>query len=566
MNLSFVKSTKTLLALVGVFLVAGIALRLFAFGQIPIGTYWDETAMILDAKSIAQSGEDIHGNNWLQAIYPSYGDYKLPVYIWVSSFFARIVYDGATLVRLPSLLTGLLTIVVAAMIAWEVSSAWKKSDRRLFALAAATTISISYWSIFFSRVGFEAHLGQLFIALAVWSFLRTRKSPRNWLLASAFGVLALFTYYSTRFIWFPLLLLFVVRFAYSTLCCKQQRSLKTFFPTITALLIAVTLYGFAMLSMSTSSYYSASQEFRLSSTSIIDQTDFVARANTLRSVFSDVPLNRLLFHRWIYQGQEFVKQFATHLSPEYIFLTGDSNLRHGTGKHGVFPFIFAPLLGLVLLRADQKLRFFYVLCLTWWFLGLLPASVPTEVPHTLRSLNGLLPLSLLIGLGVFHLLKLSKRYLLLQYGFFSILFVEVFAFSHYLFVIYPSVSASYWQAGYHELAREVQENASRVAYYWVNIGDGRFFLWSLVHSDKEITSFQDLDWQSFQLSKIENISFSEFSYTRQAIPNSTFAIAGRRSDLEPKLQEANLFPDEIRPILDSFGQEQFIAAYFNSSD
>ncbi len=70
--------TKTWLILVAV-LVFGISLRIFNFNLNPPSLYWDEVAIGLDAKAIANTGYDQHGNSFLAPLLSSYGDYTAPV-------------------------------------------------------------------------------------------------------------------------------------------------------------------------------------------------------------------------------------------------------------------------------------------------------------------------------------------------------------------------------------------------------------------------------------------------------------------------------------------------------
>ncbi|MCD8527481.1 hypothetical protein LRY65_04750 [Candidatus Woesebacteria bacterium] len=79
-----------------------VLLRSIGFGQVPVSLYWDEMAIWNDARSIATTGLDLHGRSWFQPLFISYGDYKLPVYIWFVSFVSRFVDSAALAVRLPS--------------------------------------------------------------------------------------------------------------------------------------------------------------------------------------------------------------------------------------------------------------------------------------------------------------------------------------------------------------------------------------------------------------------------------------------------------------------------------
>src|SRR5258708_18635134 len=91
------------LTFIGIAVVA-LFIRLFRLGQVPVSLYWDEIAMYVDIKSVLQSGQDMFGRPWFQVIYPSYGDFKLPAYIWSAILSAKIFGLSEWSFRLPSVL------------------------------------------------------------------------------------------------------------------------------------------------------------------------------------------------------------------------------------------------------------------------------------------------------------------------------------------------------------------------------------------------------------------------------------------------------------------------------
>ena len=91
-------------------LSVAVFLRLYQLGQIPVSLYWDEVAMLVDAQSVAATLMDMHSRAWFQLIYPSYGDYKLPVYIYATVFSEAVFGLNSFAVRLPSILAGIATI------------------------------------------------------------------------------------------------------------------------------------------------------------------------------------------------------------------------------------------------------------------------------------------------------------------------------------------------------------------------------------------------------------------------------------------------------------------------
>ena len=174
------KNTRTIWLLLLLVLIGfALAVRFYLLGEIPVGTYWDETAMLADARFVANLGRDINNNHWFQAIFFSYGDYKLPIYIWLASVSVRFFGNNPWALRLPSALTGLMTLGVVVLIAKQLFSKHvHESSRQKWLFCWLLPIAVSPWAIMFARTGFEGHLGQLFLAVSVWLVLKAAASRR----------------------------------------------------------------------------------------------------------------------------------------------------------------------------------------------------------------------------------------------------------------------------------------------------------------------------------------------------------------------------------------------------
>jgi 4-amino-4-deoxy-L-arabinose transferase-like glycosyltransferase len=190
---------KQVLLALAVFVFVGLILRTWRLADNPVSTYWDETAMGYDAYSVAQTGKDMHGNPWYQTIFPSYGDYKLPLYIWFTSITTKLLGPTVTAIRLPSALAGTLLILVIYLLTYEITRSTKAG------LIGATLLSILPWSVHFSRVGFEANLSTLMVAMCLWCLVYGLRKPWMLLLSGIFGALGVYGYFSVRFVVPPLM-------------------------------------------------------------------------------------------------------------------------------------------------------------------------------------------------------------------------------------------------------------------------------------------------------------------------------------------------------------------------
>jgi len=544
-------------------LVLGLFLRFYKLGEIPIGTYWDETAMLVDARSLAETGRDIHGNSWFQAIFPSYGDYKLPVYIWFASLATKFFGSTALAVRLPSALAGAVTIVLAGLIAKELIKEEKPAKKRQLQLATMLVVALSFWDIMFSRAGFEGHLGQLFLGFSF--YLALKASQKFWFLplSGLLAVLALFTYYSTRFVW-PAV--FICLLVFNLASFKKIRPNKRFFGRfIINSLLAAIIFLLGIGVMNVSPYYSASQQFRLSASSILDQTPVVLEANEYQQLAGNTFLDKLTFHRHWLSLKKLLVNYSQNLSFEFLFLNGDQNLRHGTGQHGLFALSFLPIFLLGLHAMAQKNRSALFVLVVWWLAALLPASVPLDVPHALRSLNALLPIAIIISFGLVFIWQTQFRFKkVIIFGWEAWTVLAVGNFYYHLMTIYPVESATSWQSGYQELADAVVSELDKNDRIWVNIDDGRFYLWLLNNpkfSPQEIQTWPKDN--NFQLRKVGNITLENFVYTNFNQRSTKLILAGKREVILTEVEKNHIVYRQIQPIFDQRGVERFILIYLN---
>jgi hypothetical protein len=92
--------------------------------------------------------------------------------------------------------------------------------------------------------------------------------------------------------------------------------------------------------------------------------------------------------------RELLQNYADHFNLEFLVVSGDPNLRHGTGQIVIFWWPLPALWAVIGGQPKTSLFFGHGF---WWLAVLLPATVPETTPHALRSLNALLPISILIG-------------------------------------------------------------------------------------------------------------------------------------------------------------------------
>ncbi len=505
-------------------LIIAVVFRFFLLGKIPYSLYWDEMAMVVDIKSVLETGKDMFGRPWFQIVYPSYGDFKLPVYIWLATLSSKIFGLSEFAFRLPSALAGIGTVVIAGLIARDlgVTSSEKPkgakklifSQTQLFQLATMFVVTVSPWAILFSRTGFEGHVGQFLVALSLWlSITAFQSKEKKWLLllAAVIGGAATYAYFSVRFVWPVVFIALQVLLHGPRIWTKFSRKNLIQFGVF-QLIVPLLIFGVVLLPMFRSPLYKDTNRFRLSTISVLNMSDYATTSNVYREMAGNSTIDRLLFNQKVLMVRELLKNYSDHLSLNFMFISGDPNLRHGTGMHGLFLLPFLPLFIIGGVFFFQRHKRVLALLVIWWLAALLPASVPENTPHALRSLNALVPLSLLIGYGLFQVLRFihmqQRRLVSLIFGVvlaIALLF-SIAEFAYTYFVIYPKHSADDWQNGYKQLAQQIYEERKDNDEVWVVPFDDRFYLWLMAYGPYEAKEFQTWKSTDYKYDQFDNIS------------------------------------------------------------
>ena len=121
-----------------------------------------------------------------------------------------------------------------------------------------------------------------------------------------------------------------------------------------------------------------------------------------------------------------------------------------------------PLLvvGLLVLIKQRKSEWARVL-VAWLLIGPLPATIGRDSPHTVRALNMLPALIIVLSLGLIEFMALAGRKirnkLTLYLLPFTIYFVFLALYFYSYHFKYPAYAAKDWQYGYQQMARYVQK-------------------------------------------------------------------------------------------------------------
>src|SRR3989344_7537642 len=163
-------------------IILAAGLRLFWLDRVTPALNWDEAAIGWNAKTIWKLRVDEFGNR-LPVSFRSFGDYKAPLYIYLTAPVVGIFGNTEIGVRLVSVIAGVTSVVLMYFIGGP---------------AAAGLLAISPWHILLSRPALEANLALMWILGGVWLFLKAVKKP-IWLVPTAISfILSLYSYQSPK--------------------------------------------------------------------------------------------------------------------------------------------------------------------------------------------------------------------------------------------------------------------------------------------------------------------------------------------------------------------------------
>jgi 4-amino-4-deoxy-L-arabinose transferase-like glycosyltransferase len=508
-----------------IILLAAILLRFCNLADLPPSLYWEEAALGYDAYSILKTGKDHHGNPWPIAAFTSFGDYKPSGYFYATVPFIALFGLNEWAVRLPSAIAGVFTVVGIGILTRFLSQRlWPdktKERHQVTQLAAMTAATFSPWLIQFSRGGWEVNLASCFLLWGVLLyFIGLEKKQRKlaWFIGGALlFVLATFTYHATRVI-APLMLVGIG----GILLIDWQKRFSRLIPFV--------MSGFLWLILCSPILLANSQVTgqRFAETSITGDGAYVAESNAIREASGNSPIVRPLSHRYLILAEQVTGNFFSHFQPDFLFVTGDQNLRHSVGWFGLFYPIDALWLsvGLVVLMSSllqQKKAWPFGLLLLWWLgIGILPASITKAAPHALRILPAAPVFFVILSFGVVtvgewllkqKVFKFSIPLPLVIGAMLLVLFGQWGMYWRFYTKIYPALAASEWQYGYKEMVQEVTklrtQNPSTPVFITREYGRPAMYYWfysktnPAVVQQEEATAIKD----QAEFLTFENISF-----------------------------------------------------------
>lgn len=371
---------------IGLFLIIiflGIFLRFYNLEDVPKGLNVDEASMGYNAFSLLETGKDRYGQSW-PLVFRSFGSFQMPLYTYFTMipvwFFGNQIFS----VHFVSAVSGVILIVISFLI-------FRKIDYSL-GLMSAFLVAISPWSVLFHRMATEATLGLSLFSLGVY-FAVTALNKRWFLILSFFffGV-ATHAYYSERIL--AVLFIIIYTYIFRSILIKNFRNVGWL---VFAFLIFFTTQIPHLVILNTSAFSKRAEQV-----SYWDDRSFMNYGGNLKNVFGG---------KAIYVFYKFGSHYTSYFSPRNLFSNSDPQLVRSIPDLSVFYsiMIIPMILGIRVLISKISEPIYKILVMLL-VISPIPASLTGDPFYTLRVLEMLWGLTIVISMGMVTILKSKLGY------------------------------------------------------------------------------------------------------------------------------------------------------------
>lgn len=460
----FFTSRHYLLALI--FLLAA-ALRFYRLADQPVSLNWDEVSHGYNAYSLLKTAADEWGIK-LPLIFRAYGDYKLPLYIYLTVVPVAVFGLNAFAVRFVSALAGSLAvpgIYLLTNLLFPHKSLFINHKSKTFSSnsffssinlghISALLLALTPWHFFISRPALEANLSLTLIIFGAYFLLSLNSRPRYLLPASLLLGLSLHTYNTAR-IFVPLLVLVFLFVNRRTVLPFVRRH-----PRLTAVSAALFAASLLLVVYQTLSGTGLARYQKLA----ILSPDAVYQIGQ-RRLQSPLPppLPRLVHNQPVYFVTTAARNYLNFFTPAFLYQTSGAQTQFaipGANLLGL-PLTILFLIGLAFSLLKRRPAHLFIIL--WLLISPLAASLTAAPPQALRP-NPLLPVIVIFAaLGLSALISLLRTLparILLVIGLLSF---QAFSFSHYWRLYFGHYTKEYfssWQYGYDQAVDYVNSHRS----------------------------------------------------------------------------------------------------------
>ncbi len=412
--------------LFGAIFLLSIILNFYHLDKIPPGLYIDEASIGVNAYSILKTGKDEYGVKF-PLYFKSLGDYKLPVYIYLTSLSMAIFGKNEIAVRFPSAFFGTMAILVLYLLLEFIlvkDPTTKLTFKQKYPLLFIFLLSVSPWFMQFVGPAFEVTVAFFFFYLSCYLYLlsQKRKNIFLYIISHLSFIITVYTYHSYK-IFTPIVLTLIL---FNSV--KIIKNVKNNYHYIFLTLVSLVLVSYSFF------------------------PNFANTRFLQTSAFPIVSVNNAII---------FLRNYISYFSTDFLFSFGDGISRHQFLNFGVLARWTLPFLLIGFLAILKKNKS----CLKYAALGLLavgpiPASLVLPSPHSLRSLTIVVAYILIISYGIIYVFDKLRKYTKIMALTITIIFVYEFSiYLHFNFFHYANTTPIDWGGNY----KEVVQNASSLS-------------------------------------------------------------------------------------------------------
>lgn len=409
--------TRVIISILFVFLV-GLLFRFWKLNEIPKSLSMDEVAVGWNAYSILKTGKDEFGISFPLS-FRSVGDYKTPVYIYLTSQSIAAFGLNEFAVRFWGALLGAASAIVFIFLLHELGIKWKGS------VLGGLFIAINPWHVYLSRTSFDGVIALFFLIFGTALFLKSVKTKSILILSTSIASLALsaWSYHSER-VFVPILFIFLVIYFKKELMSLFRKRKNLILPTVT-LLVFIVPFIYALVS-----------------------------GQGISSRATDLWVGKDASITWS-------KQYLNYFDLNLWFFKGLNLTPAGYPDVGFLYFIDLPVFALGLFAViKSKNKLLKAVGLFWFLIGPLAGSLTRGGINPGRTLLWLPFFGIVIASGYeFILEKINKgKIILIIYS--IIVIWNIGYFADMLISNFPKYYADLWHYGYKEVAEYVCQNHS----------------------------------------------------------------------------------------------------------
>lgn len=427
------KSKLFLLIALSIIFFSGAFLRFYKLDSIPPGPEWDEASVGYNALSIAQTGKDEWGNK-LPLIFPAFGDYKNPLYIYLTAPIVKIFGLNIITTRFINSFTGTLLILI-----------WFGITQLLFknkylSLLTSFFLAFSPFGIFFSRIaGDGIMLSVFFISLGILLellFLKTKKTIWFYLAFASF-ICSMFSYNLGRIVG-PLMILVIFIINYFT---PKIKKIIFIIPVIICFLSFIVIFQQSKLSLSS----------RLKFVGIFGaDKGVVLQINEYREHDKNNFISKIMHNKLTFFLITISSNYLSHFSSNFLVNTQTdvtvSESHYPPLQYIMLPFYYFGILFAIkeLFNKTNKNRSFLLIIFTLFIFAPLPSTITEGAPSSKRNLAMLGLFELFTAYGYFWIfdalwhLKNKLHTYILGIILITITLISIGSYVYSFFFIFPN--------------------------------------------------------------------------------------------------------------------------------